>query len=96
MNKLTSLQDYWNNGSEIETVWFVSLGHPAGKELTHNTETDDPEEYCDISEVVEFLGNLDQYTGTVNKNGVWEWDGNSGNPTDPQRNTIVNLKVFAK
>lgn len=90
-----TLLEFWNSvNGRVETVWFVSLGHPAGKELTHNPDTDDPEEYCLIHEAIEFLGDLDQYSGTVE--GVeWQWDGSSGAPTDWNRNTIVNLKVFA-
>ena len=90
----TSLLEFWNN-SEVESIWFVSLGHPAGKELIHDTETEDPEDYCDINEAIEFLGDLDQYTGRVIDNGkTWEWDGNSGEPTDWNGSTIVNLKAF--
>ena len=89
-----SLLEFWI-ASEVDSIWFVSHGHPAGKELIHDTDTEDAEEYCDINEAIEFLGDLDQYTGTV-EGSTWARDGNSGEPCDWNRNTIVNLKAFAK
>lgn len=93
MSELVNLQEFWAS-YEIETVWFVSQAHPAGKELTQNTETEDPEEYCELNEIIGFLGDLEQYTGKVT-DGVWAWDGDSGNPTDQSGSTIFNFKVFS-
>jgi hypothetical protein len=93
-----TLLDFWNKSeSEVEAIWFVSTGQPAGKTLFHNTDTEDPEDYCDLNEAIEFLGDLDQYSGEVSKDGkTWAWDGKSGEPTDWHRNTIQNLKAFTK
>lgn len=94
MSESVNLQEFWAN-NKVETVWYVSQAHPAGKELTHKIDTEDPEDYCDLSGPVEFLGDLDQYTGRVS-DGVWAWDGDSGNPTDQFGSTIVNFKVFSE
>jgi len=96
MDLRTNLLEFWNS-HEIEAIWFVSIAHPAGKDLIHDTQTQDSENYCDINAAINFLGDLDQYTGHLfHGDNMWQWDGNSGKPQDGTQSTILNLKVFAK
>lgn len=84
LSEQCDLQEFWSE-FELESLWFVSHGYPAGCEITE-----------DIHESVDFLGDLSGYWGTVSNNDTWAWDGCSVEPTDERGNTIVNLKAFAK
>ena len=84
LSEQCDLQDFWSK-FELDSLWFVSHGHPAGCEITE-----------DIHESVDFLGDLSGYWGTVSNNDTWAWDGCSVEPTDERGNTIVNVKAFAK
>ena len=78
------LQDFWSK-FELDSLWFVSHGYPAGCEITE-----------DIHESVDFLGDLSDYWGTVSNSDTWTWDCDSGVPVDERGNDIVNLKAFAR
>lgn len=78
------LQEFWLE-FELESLWFVSHGYPAGCEITE-----------DIHESIDFLGDLSDYWGSVSNSDTWAWDGDSGVPVDERGNDIVNLKAFAK
>ena len=81
---------------QIANIWFVSHGYPAGCELIHNTDTEDPEDYCDLNEpgAIEFLGDTDDLEGEA-EGDRWEWDC-EGDITDWNRNTIRRLVVYIK
>lgn len=90
-----TLREFWNDvaDGDIETVWYTSVASPAGVELTHDTDTDDYEDYCDLGEP----GTIDDawldLEGTA-AGGIWQWGGDAA-AYDCVGSTLLNLRVFA-
>ena len=81
LSEQCDLQDFWSK-FELDSLWFVSHGYPAGCEITE-----------DIHESLSFLGDVSDYWGKISDSDTWGWDGDSGEPIDERGNTIVNLKA---
>lgn len=85
-------------GKQITNVWFVSHGHPTGCELIHDTNTDDPEAYCDLNDstTLDFIADWDtlcELEGEADGDR-WEWAG-EGDLTDERHNTIRRIVFYA-
>lgn len=92
-NTVTFLEAWNSEISEKKNpcVWLVTVGIPTGTTLRHDTETDDFEEYFDISEWIMENEWVHELTGTL-ENGSWEWDGKD----EPSylTNSVTNLKLY--
>ena len=71
-------------------LWICGVGFPAGEEWCHDTETEG-EEYCNFDDF-DAAKNLWGLSGTVDSDGLWEWDG-MGTITDYWGNEIYNVKA---
>lgn len=81
--------EFWNN-NDTSTLWIVTVGIPAGLTLTHDTETEDDDDYCDLGEWVSENDWLNDLEGDVD-GGQWAWNGNG----DPRflTNSVLTLKA---
>ena len=81
--------DFWND-NDVTTLRLVTVGIPGGLTLTHDTETDDAEAYCDLGDWVSENEWMHDLTGTA-VDGQWGWDG-EGNPTY-LTNSVLSAKA---
>lgn len=70
----------FSNSLTSPTVFVASVGTPTGKRVALLDDTD-------------FPFNLGDLTGSVDSQGVWQWDG-EGDPTDDRGNNITLVRVY--
>ncbi len=80
-----------------ESIWYVSVGHPAGEVLDlfwEGEDTEDgtrqPMDGSDLDRNLPFTLDL---LGHINEAGEWCWDG-QGWPRDHSCCTITDMKAF--
>jgi hypothetical protein len=84
-----SFNDFWNN-SDVQTIWIVTTGIPSGVTLTHDTDTDSEDDFCDLAEFTneqDWLGDLEGEV--IGDQWCWDGDGHANYLT----NIVLNVKA---
>ncbi len=96
---MTALE-FWNNNS-VSEIFVAGNGCPGGQTFTHDTDTDNDEDYCDLTDVL-YSGLIrtqdgpdgwQDLNGTV-ADGVWTWDGDA-NARDSRGNNYQQIQFTA-
>ena len=73
----------------LSYLWVCGIGWPTGVDFNQNTDTDDEEDYCDISDLY-LMGSFLGLSGEVREELGWCWDG-EGDVRDASDNSITQI-----
>jgi len=95
-----TLGEFWARDG-VGSLFLAGVGMPSGQQFDHDTDAEG-EDYCDVGDVIEQL-DLGDLEGTVDSEGIWQWDGKgerlpSGDraegPRDWNGNTIYKVQAW--